>query len=53
VNAGAAIYVAGRADTIAQGVELARETLSGGRAAATLERYVDASARLAAPEAVR
>jgi anthranilate phosphoribosyltransferase len=52
VNAGAAIYVAGRADTIAAGVEVARETLADGRASSALERYVEASVRLAPTEEV-
>jgi anthranilate phosphoribosyltransferase len=43
INAGAAIYVGGRAESIAQGVALARETLSGGQAASALERFVAAS----------
>ena len=53
INAGAAIYAAGRADTIAEGVQAAREALADGRAAAALERYVQASRRLAPAEAVR
>ncbi|HXR27993.1 MAG TPA: anthranilate phosphoribosyltransferase [Solirubrobacteraceae bacterium] len=52
VNAGAAIYVAGRAATIAEGVGLARDALAEGRAAAALERYVHASLRLAPAEAL-
>jgi anthranilate phosphoribosyltransferase len=47
VNAGAAIYAAGGADSIAQGVEAARGALAEGRAAGALERYVQASHRLA------
>jgi anthranilate phosphoribosyltransferase len=43
INAGAAIYVAGRAETIAAGVEAARTALVDGSAAAALERYVQAS----------
>ncbi len=43
INAGAAIYVGGRADTIAAGVEAARAALADGSAAAALERYVQAS----------
>jgi anthranilate phosphoribosyltransferase len=43
INAGAAIYVAGKAETIAEGVQLAREVLTDGRAAGALERYVAAS----------
>jgi anthranilate phosphoribosyltransferase len=45
INAGAAIYAAGGADSIAQGVELARATLAEGRAGEALERYVQASRR--------
>jgi anthranilate phosphoribosyltransferase len=45
INAGAAIYVAGVADSIAQGVEAARAALADGRAASALERYVQASHR--------
>ena len=53
VNAGAAIYVGGDADSIADGVALAREVIADGRAAAALERYVQASRRHAPAEAVR
>lgn len=45
VNAGAAIYAAGGADSIAHGVEAAREAVADGRAAAALERYLQASRR--------
>ena len=47
INAGAAIYAAASVDSIAEGVELARATLADGRAAAALERYVQASRRYA------
>jgi anthranilate phosphoribosyltransferase len=43
INAGAAIYAAGRAQTIAEGVELARAALADGSAAAALERYLAVS----------
>jgi anthranilate phosphoribosyltransferase len=43
INAGAAIYAAGRAETIAAGVEMARAALQDGSAARALERYLDAS----------
>jgi anthranilate phosphoribosyltransferase len=43
INAGAAIYVADRADTIADGVEAARVAIADGSAADALERYVQAS----------
>jgi anthranilate phosphoribosyltransferase len=45
INAGAAIYVAGAATSIAAGVELARATLAHGDAARALESYVQASQR--------
>jgi anthranilate phosphoribosyltransferase len=47
VNAGAAIYTAGRADSIAEGVEAARAALADGAASSTLERYVHVSTELA------
>jgi anthranilate phosphoribosyltransferase len=52
INAGAAIYAAGRASSIAEGVAAAREALAGGRAAEALERFVDASVRHAPEQAV-
>ncbi len=47
INAGAAIYAGGRADSIAEGVEAARDAIADGRAADALERYVQLSQRLA------
>jgi anthranilate phosphoribosyltransferase len=47
VNAGAAIYAAGRAESIAAGVEAARVAIDSGAAAAALERYVALSNELA------
>lgn len=47
INAGAAIYAAGGADSIASGVELAREAIASGRAAGALDSYVQASRRYA------
>ncbi len=43
INAGAAIYAGGAADSIADGVQAARAALSDGRAGQALERYVQAS----------
>ena len=43
LNAGAAIYVAGRADSLSGGVQQAQETLHSGAAAATLEKLISAS----------
>jgi anthranilate phosphoribosyltransferase len=45
INAGAAIYAAGAADSIAEGVQAARAALADGGAASALERYVQASHR--------
>jgi anthranilate phosphoribosyltransferase len=53
INAGAAIYVAGRADTIARGVEAARAAIANGSATDALERYVQASRTYAPAETVR
>jgi anthranilate phosphoribosyltransferase len=53
VNAGAAVYVAGGADSIAEGVEAARAALTEGAAARALEGYVQASRRHAPVEATR
>jgi anthranilate phosphoribosyltransferase len=49
INAGAAIYVAGGAGTIAEGLEAARAAVADGRAAGALERYVQTS-RTHAPQ---
>jgi anthranilate phosphoribosyltransferase len=43
VNAGAALYAAGAASTIAEGVEAARAAISDGNAVRALERYVQAT----------
>jgi anthranilate phosphoribosyltransferase len=43
INAGAAIYVGGKADTLRDGVELACEAIDTGRARATLEKLVEVS----------
>jgi len=45
INAGAAIYAAGGTESIAEGVQAAREALSDGRALRALEGYVAASRR--------
>jgi anthranilate phosphoribosyltransferase len=51
INAGAAIYAAGAASSIAEGVVAAREALADGRALAALDAYVQASLRHAPSEA--
>ncbi len=47
VNAGAAIYAAGRAESIAEGVGLARRAIDDGAADAALERFLAATRALA------
>jgi len=44
LNAGAAIYVASRADTLAEGVRAAERSIDDGAAAGVLERWVGATA---------
>jgi anthranilate phosphoribosyltransferase len=53
INAGAAIYVAGAAETIADGVQAARAALADGLAAEALSRYVAATRRLAPLQGAR
>jgi len=48
LNAGAALYAAGLADSIMAGIELARATLASGAALAKLHEFVAATRRLAA-----
>lgn len=43
LNAGATLVVAGRADTLAEGAELARQVIADGRARAALDRLVAVS----------
>jgi len=49
LNAGAALYVAGRADSIADGIALARKTLASGAARAKLDAFIQATHALAMP----
>jgi anthranilate phosphoribosyltransferase len=51
INAGAAIYAAGAASSIADGVDAARAAIADGAAAAALERYVNASREYAPAKA--
>jgi anthranilate phosphoribosyltransferase len=48
-NAGAALYVAGSADSIAHGIEAARAALTNGAARAKLEHFIVTTQRLVAP----
>lgn len=43
LNAGAALYVGGKADTFKSGVELAAQLVDSGKALATLDKFVEAS----------
>ena len=43
MNAGAAIYMAGKAETIQDGIDMARNMIDGGKAAAQLEKFVKLS----------
>lgn len=45
LNAGAAMYIAGKADTMADGVALARELIDSGAATRTLEKLIAVSNR--------
>ncbi|MCR4759327.1 MAG: bifunctional anthranilate synthase component II/anthranilate phosphoribosyltransferase [Oscillospiraceae bacterium] len=45
MNAGAALYIAGRADTLAEGVKLAAEMIDSGKAAEKLNAFIEASNR--------
>ena len=49
LNAGAAIYASGRADSLADGVAIAGEAIDSGAARATLERFVARTRELAGP----
>jgi anthranilate phosphoribosyltransferase len=51
LNAGAAVYAGGRADSIAAGVAVAAEAVDSGAAAAALERLVATTCELAAEAA--
>ena len=45
MNAGAALYIAGKAATMAEGVKLAAELIDSGKAAAKLDAFIEASNR--------
>jgi anthranilate phosphoribosyltransferase len=47
LNAGAAIYAGGRADTLADGIDAAREAIASGAAQRTTQAYLDLSRELA------
>jgi anthranilate phosphoribosyltransferase len=43
MNAGAAIYVGGKADSLEEGIKMAAEMIDTGKATAELERYITLS----------
>ncbi len=45
MNAGAALFIAGKAATIAEGIKLAQEAIDSGAALETMKAYIDASNR--------
>lgn len=45
MNAGASLYIAGKAETFEKGVKLAAELIDSGKAAATLEKLIEVSNR--------
>jgi anthranilate phosphoribosyltransferase len=49
LNAGAALYVAGLADSIADGIALARNTLASGAARAKLDQFLAITRELSIP----
>ena len=48
MNAGAALYIGGKADSMAEGIRLAEELIDSGKAMETLEKFIEVSNR---PEA--
>ena len=45
LNAGAALYIGGKADSMKEGVKLAAEIIDSGKAAQTLEKIIEVSNR--------
>lgn len=45
MNSGAALYIAGKADTMNSGIKLAAELIDSGKAAKTLEKFIEVSNR--------
>ena len=48
MNAGASLYIGGKAETFADGIKLAAEIIDSGKALATLNKFIEVSNR---PEA--
>ena len=45
LNAGASLYIGGKADTMAEGIALAAQLINSGKAAAVLEKFIEVSNR--------
>jgi anthranilate phosphoribosyltransferase len=45
LNAGAALYIGGKADSMKDGIELAKEIIASGKATETLEKFIEVSNR--------
>ena len=45
LNAGAALYIAGKAETMADGIKLAKSLIANGKAISTLEKFIEVSNR--------
>ena len=45
MNAGAALYIAGKADSMKEGIDLAAEIIDSGKAMETLEKFIEVSNR--------
>ncbi|MCR5227679.1 MAG: anthranilate phosphoribosyltransferase [Eubacterium sp.] len=45
LNAGAALYIGGKADSMEAGIELAKEIIASGKAVETLEKFIEVSNR--------
>ena len=43
MNAGAALYIGGKAETMKEGIALAAEIIDSGKALKTLEKFIDVS----------
>jgi anthranilate phosphoribosyltransferase len=43
LNAGAALYIGGKAESMAAGIELAKELIASGKATETLEKFIEVS----------
>ena len=45
LNAGASLYIGGKAETVAEGIALAVQLIDSGKAAAVLEKFIEVSNR--------